>query len=225
MKDQITKTLPRNNWEGIVISENNEPLVEMVATNRIQLSEISDKPYETSFFVRKTVADKLVRVSETLPEGLLLVIMEGYRSTESQQKLWDEKYEKLQKENPTWPAEQIEQQVRLLIAKPLPLANHHCGGAIDVTLAYDNGEFVDMGTPYIDLIEDNQMNDFLKKIPMLSEEITEEQKINRAVLRNAMDTEDFVWYPGEWWHYCFGDRMWAVYSGKGECVYGSVDLF
>ena len=224
MIHQITKTLPRSNWEGIIISENNEPLVEMVATNRIQLSAISDKPYETSFFVRKTVAEKLVRVSEALPEGLSLVIIEGYRSTESQQTLWDEKYKNLQKENPTWSTEQIEQQVRLLIAKPLPLANHHCGGAIDVTLAYDNGEFVDMGTPYIDLIEDNQMSGFLKKIPMLSEEITEKQKANRALLRDAMDTEDFVWYPGEWWHYCFGDRMWAVYSGKGECVYGSVEL-
>jgi D-alanyl-D-alanine dipeptidase len=38
-----------------------------------------------------------------------------------------------------------------------------------------------------------------------------------------MEAEDFVWYPGEWWHYCYGDRMWAVYSGRTECMYGSLE--
>lgn len=39
-----------------------------------------------------------------------------------------------------------------------------------------------------------------------------------------MKKEDFVWYPGEWWHYCFGDRMWAVYSNQIECFYGPIEL-
>jgi D-alanyl-D-alanine dipeptidase len=59
---------------------------------------------------------------------------------------------------------------------------------------------------------------------MLSDKITEEQKANRKILRDAMEKEDFVWYPGEWWHYCFGDRMWAVYSNQKECFYGPIEL-
>ncbi|MCC6520971.1 hypothetical protein IT403_03270 [Candidatus Nomurabacteria bacterium] len=40
-----------------------------------------------------------------------------------------------------------------------------------------------------------------------------------------MTSVGFVYYPGEWWHYCYGDRMWAVYSRRKECVYGPVQNF
>lgn len=59
-----------------------------------------------------------------------------------------------------------------------------------------------------------------KKFQMFSDEIDDRQKSNRKILRDAMETQDFVWYPGEWWHYCWGDRMWAVYSNQTECFYG-----
>jgi D-alanyl-D-alanine dipeptidase len=66
--------------------------------------------------------------------------------------------------------------------------------------------------------------DWHEKFKMLSDKITDEQKANRKILRDAMEKEDFVWYPGEWWHYCFGDRMWAVYSNQRECFYGPIEL-
>jgi D-alanyl-D-alanine dipeptidase len=172
-----------------------------------------------SFFVRKTIAEKLIKISELLPDGMYLALIEGYRSMQHQQLLWDTKFSKFKTENPDWSDEYIEQQVCLLVAKPAPLANHHCGGAVDVTLFFTDGTPVDMGTPYI-TAED--MTYWHKKFPMLSEEITDEQKANRKILRDAMETEDFVWYPGEWWHYCWGDRMWAVYSNQQECCYGPV---
>ena len=28
-----------------------------------------------------------------------------------------------------------------------------------------------------------------------------------------MCKQDFVNYPGEWWHFSVGDREWIVYSG------------
>ena len=34
---------------------------------------------------------------------------------------------------------------------------------------------------------------------------------------------DFVNFPAEWWHYCYGDRMWAAYKGKKECFYGYIE--
>lgn len=35
-----------------------------------------------------------------------------------------------------------------------------------------------------------------------------------------MEKAGFQNYPFEWWHYCYGDRMWAAYSGKKTCFYG-----
>lgn len=37
-----------------------------------------------------------------------------------------------------------------------------------------------------------------------------------------MKKNGFVNYPNEWWHFCYGDRMWAAYSGKKTCFYGLV---
>lgn len=66
--------------------------------------------------------------------------------------------------------------------------------------------------------------EWYKKIQMFSDKITNEQKQNRKTLQDAMETENFVWYPGEWWHYCWGDRMWAVYTNQTECYYGPIYL-
>jgi D-alanyl-D-alanine dipeptidase len=219
MKNQITKILSAKDWQRIVIEENNDILVSVKETERLKIGLIK-KPYDQIFLVRKTVTEKLYRAAEQLPEGLNLTLIEGYRTMQAQQESWDSKFNKLKLENPTWSDEEIDKHVRLVVARPAPLANHHCGGAIDVTLAYADGGLVDMGTPYP---SEAMSAEWYKKFQMLSEEITQEQKDSRKILRDAMETEDFVWYPGEWWHYCFGDRMWAVYSRQPKCFYGPIE--
>ena len=220
MINQIQLTLPRSDWQKVTICETNEHLVEMRETCRLKIGLLS-KTYNPSLYVRKTISEKLYKASETLPEGINIVLIEGYRTLKSQQELWDKKFQKLRDENLSWTNEQIEQQIRLVVAKPSPLANHHCGGAVDVTLAYSDGTLIDCGTPYP---SEAMGAEWYKKFQMLSSEITDEQKANREILRKAMETEDFIWYPGEWWHYCYGDRMWAVYSNQTECFYGPVEL-
>lgn len=222
MKKQIKNVLPRSEWLKTTIIENNDPLVEIKETKRLKTGLISKSYYSPFRFVRKTVAEKLYKVSESLPKELNLVLIEGYRTIASQLELWDHKMEKTRKENSLWTEEQVEQQVRLLIAKPSPLANHHCGGAVDITLAYSNGTLVDMGTPYPS--ESMNITEWCEKFNMLSNEITPEQIKNRKILRDAMEKQGFVWYPAEWWHYCFGDRMWAVYSRQLVCSYGPIEL-
>jgi D-alanyl-D-alanine dipeptidase len=31
-------------------------------------------------------------------------------------------------------------------------------------------------------------------------------------------------YPAEWWHYSYGDRMWAAYSNRRTAIYGVLDM-
>ncbi len=171
MTNQITKILPRSKWQKVVIRGANEPLVEIKETSRIKLGLVKKK-YQVSYFVRKTIADKLLQASSALPHGINLVLIEGYRTLESQQESWDKEFQKITTENPS--------------------------EAMDI--------------------------DWHKKFQMLSGEITSEQKNNRKILRGLMETQDFVWYPGEWWHYSWGDRMWAIYKKKSECMYGQVYL-
>ncbi|HEY1041424.1 MAG TPA: M15 family metallopeptidase [Candidatus Paceibacterota bacterium] len=221
MKTQIEHVLSRNDWEGIVINENNEPLVELQKIPGL-IKGTGFGVNSPIFFVRRTIADKLYRIGNYLSSqlDLQLVVIEGYRTLESQQKSWDREWLKVKQSNSALSDDDIEKIVRLLVAKPTQLANHHCGGAVDVTLARKDGTLLDMGTPYLNIAsKEDRVNH-----PMLSKGITELQQKNREILRETMRREQFVWYPGEWWHFCWGDRMWAVYLKQSSCIYGSIEL-
>lgn len=215
---QITRTLPRKFWDRVEIIENNEPLIELQETKKLILQ--SDKTFPgimTSFFVRKTVAEKLYNVSEKLPNGIKLGIIEGYRSIKNQQHAWDAKCNVVRSEHPDWSNDRIDQEVGLIVARPVGITNHICGGAVDVILVDQNNDPLDFGTGYAPTDEIGR-----KKSPMFADGLIDAQKKNRKLLRKAMESSGFVWYPGEWWHYCYGDRMWALYTGRRQCLYGPI---
>ncbi len=221
MSTQTQRVLPRTAWSNIVIEENNEKMVEVYETSKLRLSTRFHSSYTPSFFVRETVLHKLIQAANNLPDGFSLILIEGYRSLETQQQSWDANILFVQQENPTWSQEEIENVVKLVSARPTPLANHHCGGAVDVLLGDNKGNILDCGSIYPSGTCTAKMR---KRFPMFSEYINTAQAYNRKILREAMGTAGFVWYPGEWWHYCWGDRMWAVYTDQKKCLYGPVDL-
>ncbi len=217
---QIETTLPASDWRNIPIVECSEPLVPVPEMPKLKLGLLK-KEYETTFFVRAGLLARLILASERLPDNMCLVLIEGWRSMEHQKRSWDSKWAIYKKAHPDWSDEEIDKKVRLIVARPSPFANHHCGGAVDVTLAYkDTGELVDMGTPYP---HDNMGTEWPKLFPMHAEGITYEQKENRRILREVMESVDCVYFPHEWWHYCFNDRMWAGYTNQVECGYGSIE--
>jgi D-alanyl-D-alanine dipeptidase len=206
---QITVPLPRERWANILIIENNDPLIVIPELKKTRLST-------KGIMLRSKLITMLEHASEILPENYLLHVIEGVRSLEEQELRWDRCYKNIQLEFPTEDESFWQRQTGLLVARPAPLANHNCGGAVDVQLMYaDNEEFVEMGTP-------PQSGAEHKKARMLSENITEAQQKNRTILRKTMEQAGFVWYPGEWWHCCYGDRMWAVYTNRTECCYGPI---
>ena len=107
---------------------------------------------------------------------------------------------------------------RLGLRKTIPVAVINCNttsfffwGAVDISLCDQNGQDYDMGTGYLEVSS---------KIITDAKGLTQEQKKNRALLKKTMENEGFKNYPYEWWHFCYGDRMWAAYSGYKECFYG-----
>lgn len=215
--NQISYVLPKSAWENIVIKETNEPLVVVEGKDGIILgNKFSAWKEECSYLVRKSVAQMLYEVSKHLPSGYKIALIEGVRPLNKQRKHWDAKIKEIITLNPQLSEEEVKRNARMVIAEPSILANHNCGGAIDVSLVTDNHELVDMGTLPQELLGKDI-------VEMFSEKITDQQKHNRSILREAMEKVGFVWYPGEWWHYCYGDRMWAVYTNRNECMYGSIE--
>ena len=66
------------------------------------------------------------------------------------------------------------------------------------------------------------LTDFGKRVNTNSDLISQPQMKNRKILYDAMINAGFVNYPLEWWHYSYGDRMWAAYSKRTECFYDKI---
>lgn len=203
----LQEILPAEIIKSKELLESGEDFVELKSTNKLLLD--ADIPK-----LRKTVADMLYRAAKSLPDGFHLKLVFAYRTKQMQQKLWDAEVVRQKRLRPNFSYEQIKLEVRKFIAEPTGEGPHQTGGALDVVLL-KNGLEVDMGTDYI---ENNN------KTPMFSRYITLEQRKNREVLRNVMKKVGFTYYPGEWWHYCYGDRMWAVYTLAPHAFYGAVLL-
>ena len=45
----------------------------------------------------------------------------------------------------------------------------------------------------------------------------------RYQLQAAMDHAGFVRHPNEWWHFSYGDQLWAWKAEASMAIYGRVD--
>jgi zinc D-Ala-D-Ala dipeptidase len=79
---------------------------------------------------------------------------------------------------------------------------HSTGAAIDVTLV-DGEDAIAMGSP-IDEMSPRSYPDYFRD--SLSGCIFHR---NRQILKQAMAKAQFQQHPKEWWHYSYGDQLWA----------------
>lgn len=226
---QITTTLPASAWKDIPIKECGEELVLVRENPKLKLGYPehirgvkTGEEHQRSFLVRRSVDAKLRELTQyRLPSNIALVLIEGWRSMEHQKLVWERTCNIVQQANPDWTTEKVEQKARLYSAPPSRFANHHCGGAVDVTLAEkDTGILLDMGTPYPHA---HSGEGIMELYPTDAEHVLAPHKENRRILREAMQAVGFANYPKEWWHYSFGDRMYAGYTKRAECIYGPVE--
>ncbi|MEM9448582.1 MAG: M15 family metallopeptidase [Cyanobacteria bacterium P01_E01_bin.6] len=92
---------------------------------------------------------------------------------------------------------------------------HSTGAAIDVTLVDAEGVAVDMGSP-IDEISLRSYPDYFAansphRLPIDDTPVDECDRIhqNRQLLNEVMSQAGFLQHPNEWWHFSFGDQLWA----------------
>lgn len=159
-------------------------------------------------FVRQSVRDKILAADRHLKEkdqNLSLRVAYGYRHPSIQRAYFEAMKEKLATED----LEKIHQ----LIAEP-SVAGHPTGGAIDATCFYKEKE-VDMGGKLYDF-------DHADKIPTFSPVVTKEQMANRMLLHDALVAEKFAPFYGEWWHFCYGDKEWAVLYKERHALYSAL---
>lgn len=207
---QISKGLPVKNILDVNIHENNEPMVEVKETEKIKL--LTEHKYLHPF-LRRTVSEMLTQASNNLPDRYKLLIVTCYRSAEMQGEMYRNRKIQFAKKYPFKMIFHYSQWIKDVGRYTAPPGGspHQTGSAIDLTLIDPEGNRLDMGTG---------LTDFGVKVHMENDLITSEQRENRKILRDAMTKAGFTYYPFEWWHYCYGDRMWAAYTEQTECFYG-----
>ena len=93
-------------------------------------------------------------------------------------------------------------------------SGHSTGGAVDVVLKHYY-KIADCGSDYLE---------FNSATPSTARNLTVLQKRNREILHQAMASAGFINYPLEWWHFCYGDKMYAAYKFEKKAIYGKAAI-
>ena len=101
---------------------------------------------------------------------------------------------------------------------------HSTGAAVDLTLSVEDGSIIDMGGE-IDAIGTISKPDYYASYD------NKEKKIDfqifhtrRQLLSEVMKKAGFATHPNEWWHFSFGDQLWAWQNNFAEAIYGSCSV-
>ncbi len=202
----VCKVLPISFVNAVTIKENNEKLVNIKNIKGfLFVDELSNR---REVLLRHTVVEMLKQASQALPKNYYIMIDSAYRPILEQKKLWEFTYKNAKRDNPNLTDKALLKMVNALCVNPnVGFGGHQTGGAVDVILCDKNGVEYDMGEP-------TQTG---------AKNITAKQSENRQILSKAMESAGFKNYPYEWWHFCYGDRMWAAYSNKKVAFYGYYD--
>lgn len=194
------------------VRENNEPLVSLRSIPQLIFDSKSDE-----YFVREQIHEKINRIANRSKAlGYSLYVCEAFRSLAKQKVFWQEALLQTHAKHPDILDGRKLFELTSKFTAPPERAMHCTGGTVDVLL-YSNAkkeilyDFDDSDESYYNelVYTDNPL-------------ISEEEKKVRQTLNSLKESEDFVNYPLEWWHYSFGNAEWALYSGKEFALYGQI---
>lgn len=201
-----------------------EPLVISEIENPVRLVEIRKE--DGIFFnfrftdirlIRAYIYDLLKKAAGNLPQGYHFVVYEAYRPMSAQIKLWDSVVAEQKKKHPRLPvdSEEFIAICDVFAANPYRQGSgHQSGASVDISLIDDEGREYDMG---------GSVRGFDDTADFDCPHISAEARRNREILRDALSKCGLVNYPSEWWHYSFGDRLWARLTGSKLAIFGKLD--
>lgn len=210
----IPALLPSDGWREVPIEPVDEPLV---AVANIGPRVLDDPQYHRQGlpgarprgWLRRGVADRLAAAAASLPDGLSLVVWDGYRSLDTQEALYRGYLDELALVHPDWPADALEAAAARYVTPPsrsaLAPPPHLTGGAVDLTLGDADGRPLDLGTGFDAFVPEAGAR-ALEETPGEAREL-------RRLLFWSMRAQGFTSYLEEWWHFDHGDQFWGLVRG------------
>jgi D-alanyl-D-alanine dipeptidase len=207
--------VPTDGWRDVPIEPVDEPLV--------RVADISPRVHDDPRYhaaglagamphgwLREGVAEALARAAAGLPDGLSLVVWDGYRPIATQAALFDAYLVELAMVHPDWPADALEDAAARYVTPPsrsrAAPPPHLTGGAVDLTLADGDGRPLDLGTDFDAFVPEAGARAL--------EGVEGVARDNRRLLYWAMREQGFTAYVEEWWHFDRGDQFWGLATGS-----------
>ncbi len=182
-------------------------------------------------FLRRSVAARLARVDAVLrAEGLMLHVFDAFRPRAVQTFFHDTWMPaQLRRERPDIDDAALRREVEAYWAAPTQSAEspapHETGSAVDLTIAVArNGDPLPMGSIFDDMHEIAWTDHFERDAVARASTTGAEALRNRRLLYWLMAGEGFANNPNEWWHFSWGDQMWAKLTGAPAALYGLANL-
>lgn len=217
-------------YQQIPISECGEPLVaiplEMFAVESPHPYQLLGAPYgeRSPYHLRHSVLNCLIQAQAHLQQhhpNWRIQIFDAYRPVAVQQFMVDYTFAQVVQAQGLTPDELQEAQRRVIWEQvyqiwavpsldPATPPPHTTGAAVDVTLVNDTGKTVNMGSA-IDELSPRSHPDYFANS---AEPVEQQYHSHRQLLWAVMRSSGFQRHPGEWWHFCLGDQMWAYLTNR-----------
>lgn len=236
LKNHCEKPIPlvsHFNWEDakkVLIRESGEKLVavSMIPERILVRPQYFIQGIEGALpecYIRESAYDKLLKAAECLPKGHKFLIYDAWRPERVQKVLYHKLRDEIIKKIPAGNEEEISRLVEEYVALPSDNRKspspHLTGGAVDLTIITEKGKKLEMGTEF-DETREEAHSDYFERIGQ-KRELTEKEKElleNRRLLYNTLTRSGFTNYPCEWWHFDFGNQVWAYLSNLKSAFYG-----
>ncbi|MCX6732379.1 MAG: hypothetical protein NTV98_02460 [Candidatus Roizmanbacteria bacterium] len=212
---------------------NSDPLAKVVSSDKILVvpnwtvpddfegrmyaDYISAHPEYDGVYVRSELMKRLKLAARCLATPYKLVIRAGHRPIAVQKRLLKECAADYKRDNIGVSDKQALEHARMFVSDPdISLPPHVCGAAVDV-------EIIDSHTDkYLDF--GSTMNDDNEKSFLYFPDLTEKQNDNRLMLTTIMLDAGLASCKTEWWHYSYGDQLWAWFYGEQNSLYSPIDI-
>ncbi|HUB93708.1 MAG TPA: M15 family metallopeptidase [Verrucomicrobiae bacterium] len=196
--------------------------------------------------VRRTIAERLAKINDAVQHSGLLVelfegevelyVDEGVRSQRVQRHLYNDVFPRLIREQfPEMADEQVFERRDQMIARPIASSSspspHATGAAVDLKLRYtqSNKLFVPNTEVFMGHLDadmsDTTRPDAFEHSGLHGDKIElarRNRRIFYGVMRGALNASSsgFVVNPTEWWHWSYGDQLWAALTKAPAAFYG-----
>jgi D-alanyl-D-alanine dipeptidase len=180
--------------------------------------------------LRTSVMEKLVRVNDRLNHaGLELFLFDAWRPRAVQAYFHDVWMPReVQRRQPGLSGAALTEEVERYWSAPSADENspapHATGGAVDLTLRWKDGDALWMGSLFDDVTAMANRDRFENLGPENFSFSDQEACANRRLLHWVMVEEGFAGHPDEWWHFSWGDQMWAALTCAPHAYYGSAPI-